>query len=95
MSFVSDAARSRLRTTVTKMEEEIARLAKRIAGGDGSTNELAAIHADLVAQLALGPEPKTRECPTCKRIGMLAATRCGYCWAVLTPPTDRGESTVI
>lgn len=91
MSFVSDAARSRLRATVTTMAREIARLPKQTAGGDGEspTHELAAAFADLVAQLALGPEPETRKCPVCKHVGMRAATRCGYCWATLVPLTDR------
>jgi hypothetical protein len=42
----------------------------------------------LVAALALGPEPPTRACPICARPGMLAATRCGYCWHKLTPLPD-------
>lgn len=36
--------------------------------------------ARLVALLALGPEPQTRLCPNCGRVGMKAATICGYCW---------------
>jgi hypothetical protein len=95
MTFVSDAARSRLRETMAKMEREIARLPKQTASGDGdSTTELVAIYADLAKQLALGPEPEVRECPVCKRNCMRAATRCGYCWAILVPPVDGGESAV-
>jgi hypothetical protein len=52
---------------------------------------LLASFADLVEQLALGPEPEVRECPVCKHLGMRAATLCGYCWTKLTPPT-RGDA---
>ena len=40
---------------------------------------------DLVALLALGSAPATRECPACHGIGMRAASRCGRCWAALDP----------
>jgi len=39
----------------------------------------------MVAALALGPEPAVRACPRCNKIGMLEATRCGYCWITLAP----------
>lgn len=56
---------------------------------------MAAAWAELVAQLALGPEPEVRECPVCKHVGMRAATRCGHCWTKLTPPThDEDEASV-
>ena len=41
--------------------------------------------AELVGLLALGPSPVRRECPFCKQVVMMAATRCGYCWKPLTP----------
>jgi hypothetical protein len=91
-----DAARSRLRTTVAKMEAEIAQLLTHVGNEDASSpaNGLRASFAALVAQLALGPEPEVRECPACGQIGMRAATRCGYCWTPLTPPTkDAGPQT--
>lgn len=88
---VPDAARSRLRTTVATLEREISRLPRRVA--DDATrsppNGLLASFTDLVEQLALGPEPDVRPCPVCGRIGMRAATLCGYCWTKLTPPTGR------
>jgi hypothetical protein len=40
---------------------------------------------ELVAVLALGPAPETRECGVCHGIGMRTATRCGHCWALLQP----------
>ena len=42
--------------------------------------------ASLVQALALGPEPELRECPRCGKMGMRAATRCGFCWGVLDAP---------
>jgi hypothetical protein len=82
---VPDAARSKLRATVARIEREISRLPTQVTDDTGSPpNGLLASFADLVEQLALGPEPETRECPVCKHIGMRAATLCGYCWTKLT-----------
>lgn len=83
-----DAARSRLRATVATIEREISRLPTHAPDDDSTTglSRLRGSFADLVEQLELGPEPETRQCPVCKEIGMRAATRCGYCWAKLTPP---------
>jgi hypothetical protein len=88
---VPDAARSRLRATVVTIEREIAHLPGQEADDNGRSplNRLLASWNDLVEQLALGPEPEVRECPVCGHIGMRAATRCGYCWTKLTPPTER------
>jgi hypothetical protein len=88
---VPDAARSRLRATVATIERELSRLPRRVTDDDSGSppNALLASFTDLVEQLALGPEPEVRECPVCKRIGMRAATLCGYCWAKLTPPARR------
>src|SRR5512138_1046598 len=47
--------------------------------------DLAASWAELVKVMALGPEPKLRECPVCHKTGMRAATLCGYCWTKLLP----------
>ncbi len=83
-----DAARSRLRSTVASIEREISRLPRQATDTDSTSpmNCLLASFADLVEQLGLGPEPEVRQCPACKQVVMLAATRCGYCWAQLTPP---------
>jgi hypothetical protein len=37
----------------------------------------------LVDMLDLGTEPEMRECPACKHLCMLGATRCGHCWTSL------------
>jgi hypothetical protein len=83
-----EAQRSRLRATVATIDGEISRLTKPgIDGGSGALPiGLVASWADLVAQLALGPEPEVRECPVCKSTVRRAATLCGYCWTKLTPP---------
>jgi hypothetical protein len=86
-----DTARSRLRATVATIEREISRPPSQVTddGSRSPPNGLAASWADLVEQLALGPEPEMRQCPVCKHFGMRAATLCGYCWTKLTPPTGR------
>ena len=88
---VADAARARLRTTIATIERELSRLPGQATGEDGKTppSGLLASFTDLVAQLALGPEPEVRRCPVCQHIGMRLATRCGYCWTKLTPSTGR------
>jgi hypothetical protein len=85
-----DEARSRLRALVVAVDSEIVRLTLPITNVDGSSlpNDLRASWDALVEQLALGPEPELRECPLCHHRGMRAATRCGYCWTQLTPPTE-------
>jgi hypothetical protein len=89
-----DAARSRLRSTVATIEHEIARLKKEGVGADGKSllDTLSARWGELVAQLALGPEPEVRECPSCSGIGIREATLCGFCWTKLEPPPREGAS---
>jgi hypothetical protein len=86
--FGPDAERSRLRATVATVEHELSLLSSPVTPSDGKKlgDGLAASWADLVEQLAMGPEPEVRECPVCGHIGMRAATLCGYCWTKLTPP---------
>jgi hypothetical protein len=85
-----DAARDHLRAIVAAVDQGITRL----PAGDGNhaTDELRVSWTALVKQLALGPSPETRECPTCHGIGMRAASRCANCWAKLEPlaPTITG-----
>jgi len=81
-----DAARSRMRAVVERIDQELARLPAQLAADDKDRPKgLLASWADLVEQLALGPEPEVRECPVCKHVGMRAATVCGYCWTKLEP----------
>lgn len=81
-----DPARSRLRATVATIDRELALLRTSPQAGT-SHDALFASFADLVDQLALGPEPEVRACPKCGGIGMRVATVCGSCWTKLTPPS--------
>ncbi|HEY8078753.1 MAG TPA: hypothetical protein VIF62_31695 [Labilithrix sp.] len=84
-----DPERTRLRTTVAALDREIARLTK---DGGSQVSGLAAPWADLVGQLALGPEPEVRACPVCQEIGMREATLCAGCWSKLVPPPHDGDA---
>ena len=85
---VPDAKRSRLRATIAAIERELARFPAEVTNDDRATpaDGLRSSVADLIGQLALGPEPAYRQCPACKRVGMRVATVCGHCWTKLTPP---------
>jgi len=85
---VPDAKRSRLRATIAAIERELARFPAEVTSDNRATpaDSLRASVADLVGQLALGPEPEYRQCPACKRVGMRVATVCGHCWTNLVPP---------
>ena len=73
----TDEAATKLRAVVAVIDREIVQ--------ESATPALRAAWAELVDVLALGPAPQTRECPRCHRIGMRAATRCGFCWQPLAP----------
>lgn len=79
-----DAARDHLRVLIAKVEHELEILP---LGTDGSLSipGVRTAWANVVAALALGPAPETRACPTCKQIGMRAASRCSRCWSALVP----------
>jgi hypothetical protein len=83
-----DGTANKLRAIVATIDKEIVRVPP--------TDELRAAWVELVDALALGPAPETRECPSCHRIGMRAASRCGFCWVALEPlppRTSEGAST--
>jgi hypothetical protein len=71
-----------VRSAVEKMGREVS----LVAGPAGAGGELDVAWGRLVDALALGPAPELRNCPHCGAEGMRAATRCGNCWADLTPP---------
>ena len=75
MSSYSDEAMARLRAAVDVIGREAVQ----------ATPAFRAAWTELVAVLALGPAPETRECPACHSIGMRAASRCGRCWIALEP----------
>ena len=80
---LSDADATRLRGVIARLEGEIASLDR-----DGkSTKALASAWSDLHDMLTIGREPVMRDCPVCGAPGRSEATRCGRCWADLTPPS--------
>ena len=63
-------------------------------GNDDGSTETHDAHAawkELVALLALGPEPEMRQCPVCKHSIRRVATRCRSCWSRVTPPDESTE----
>jgi hypothetical protein len=75
-----DPERARMRAAVAAVE---------LALGEVSSNPPEPVREAwnrLVRLLALGPAPALRACPSCGRMGMREATRCGSCWVSLTPP---------
>lgn len=77
-----------LRLAVSAVDREMSALGTGVATSDdtaGTVRRLVSSWDELVRQLALGPAPDVRSCPVCGRVGMSAATLCGYCWAPLTP----------
>ena len=78
-----DDERAHLRAIVAIIDREMSRIPSSAITEE--TEGLIVSWAELVKLLALGPAPEVRECPVCKGMGMLAATRCGYCWTKLLP----------
>jgi hypothetical protein len=87
LDSVPDARRSRLRSTIAAIEGALARLPLEVTNDNGATptDGLRASVADLVGQLALGPEPEYQRCSVCRHLCMSGATACGHCWTKLRP----------
>ena len=77
MSTYGDAAVAKLRAIIALIDQELVQAPP--------TPSLREAWAELIAVLALGPAPQTRECPACHSIGMRVASRCGHCWTALAP----------
>lgn len=73
--------RTELRTSVAEVEQKLAALSAAHSPTEADLTALRASFSRVVAQLALGPEPETRACPTCGKRIMRDATRCMHCWA--------------
>jgi hypothetical protein len=75
---------SRLRILVAAVGKEIA-LAPGATTVESQTprSALDTTWSRLVEMLDLGTEPELRECPKCKHLCTLGASRCGRCWASL------------
>lgn len=72
-----DKAQATLRSLIGSVERELA---------SGAPSEaLRGSWDELVKALALGPAPELKECPTCREVGMRAASRCSRCWSSLAP----------
>ena len=88
-----DERNARLHTVIAVIDRELARLpAQRTEADDETLAELRAFWREFVTVLALEPEHELRKCPSCKHVGMRAATRCGHCWIPLVPPGGRAEA---
>lgn len=86
-SEVFDAKGTRLRRALAAVEAQLSCLSREATAEEhrAAMGGLRASWTSLVELLDLGPAPELRECPDCKHIGMRGATRCGYCWATLSP----------
>lgn len=86
--------RAVLRSLVEAVELQIASLSKdpALEASRASITQLSARWAELVSQLSLGQAAELRACPRCKRLGMQAATRCGYCWMELDQIAEASRS---
>lgn len=69
--------------TVTKLRTLAAGLESEITSA--ANPELRKQWNEFLGVLALGEEPKMRDCPTCKSPGRIAASRCSNCWSTLVP----------
>ena len=92
LSF-SGANLTRLRTLVIAVGKEIA-LVPRAAMTDERQAPKTALDvawSELVEMLDLGAEPEMRECPGCRHLCPLGATRCGHCWVSLPAVKTSGD----
>ena len=85
--FGPDPGQTRLRTSMWALDRRI-RHVSEIGLDTESARLLRESFDDLASQLALGPEPLTRQCPKCRTIGMRNATVCGNCWTHLDALPD-------
>jgi hypothetical protein len=74
-----------LRTAIVAMDRELSALPR--GPGASSLAGVTDAWAGVVKAIDLEPEAPQRECPACHHLGMLKASRCGYCWIVLPPLT--------
>jgi hypothetical protein len=78
-----DPKRSQVRDRLGDLDAAIA--AMRSSPTPTSVDAVAEAARGITAELDLGAEPPLVACRTCKRLGMVGATRCGFCWASLQP----------
>ncbi len=91
-----DPVKTNLRGAVATVADSLSAFSAQSSPEENKANlaKLMVSWGELVTQLALGPEPEYRECPSCGHISMRQATLCGRCWTKLTPldPLVPGES---
>lgn len=80
-------SQTKTRQLLHNIESEITRLRGVETAPAVDWSHLLAAFNDLTADMALGPEPETRPCPACGRLGRRNATVCGYCWTKTPPHT--------
>jgi hypothetical protein len=80
-----DDRRSHLRDRLRDLDGAIASM--RQVPTPASVDAVADAARELGVTLDLGAEPPLVACPICRRLGMVGATRCGFCWASLKPAT--------
>ena len=78
----SDAGRESMRVAVATVETALSGLHD---DSSPARQRLEDSWRALVGLLNLEPPPEMRECPRCKHMGRLNASRCGYCWSDLPP----------
>jgi hypothetical protein len=83
----SEPDRAFYREIVATIEGQLSRLAQQATTADARVAAvgLRASWSRLVDLIDIEAAPAMRACPVCGRSGMLAATRCGYCWTTLSP----------
>jgi hypothetical protein len=78
-----DPKRSQVRDRLVELDGAIATL--RSSPTPASVEAVAEAARGIASELDLGAEPTLVACRVCKRLGMVGATRCGFCWASLQP----------
>jgi hypothetical protein len=84
---LSESERVSLRIIVSDIDHELACLGRQASAAEhrSAVEALTVSWTRMTALLALGTAPELRQCPRCGSSGMRAATRCGSCWASLSP----------
>lgn len=71
---------------IDSLDGQLAQLASSSAPDGDAIAKLRASWTVLLELLAIDRPHEVRVCPSCRHVGMRAATRCGHCWAKLSPP---------
>jgi len=82
LSLVEEDLRSAAAALTSSGSGMVAERSGTVAGALEKVRDAARRMAELSRLLDAwtDPSPAQRSCPACRRLIMLAATRCGYCW---------------